>query len=69
MSATAMTGGSYGLLAVREMVEVLPGHTCMKDHSGGGNLWHLDRKDGSSEAMEQYWDMVKLALKKWGRVS
>lgn len=52
VSSMAMTGGSYRLLAIREMAEVLPGHTCMKDHSGDGNLWHLERKDGSSGEME-----------------
>lgn len=52
VSSAAMTGGSDGLLAVRETVKVLPGHTCMKDHSGGGKLWHLERKDGSSGEME-----------------
>lgn len=52
VSSAAMTGGSDGLLAVRETVKVLPGHICMKDHSGGGKLWYLERKGGSSGEME-----------------
>ena len=36
VSSAAVTGRSYGFLAVWEMDTVLPGDRCVKGHSGGG---------------------------------
>lgn len=57
-------------MQVREMGEVIvPGDRYMKDHSRGGESWHLEKEGWQLRKVEYYWDGVKLALQEQGRIS